>query len=197
MLLKRGSGEQSKQAQTSGTMRRSSCSSLVKFAAAVRQLVQQRFPVGRHPSCGSRNGLTSWMRMRRKQLRTLDLSPRLVVVEPVLARLKAGDDRMSRLCRMFGCVLARGTVAATDVPTLGTAAEVKPPTIRGRQTFHAPIATWFRSGINSAEIFLHCDFSSDIACQQRVPGASTTFPMTPKLDEQALIYIRRNQPAPN
>jgi hypothetical protein len=31
---------------------------------------------------------------------------------------------------MLGCMLARGTVAATDVPTLRTPAEMKPPTIQ-------------------------------------------------------------------
>jgi hypothetical protein len=31
---------------------------------------------------------------------------------------------------MLGCMLARRTVAATDVPTLPTPAEVKPPTSR-------------------------------------------------------------------
>ncbi len=157
-------------------MRRCSCLSHVKFAVAERQLVQQRFPVGRHPSCRAGNGLASWMRVRRKQLRTLDLSPRLVVIKPVLTGLKTGDDRMPCLCRMPGCVLARRAVAAADVPTLRTAAEVKPPTVRGRQAFHAPIATWLRSGINSAVIFLHCDFSSDVASPAKSSSRWRDFP---------------------
>jgi hypothetical protein len=70
------------------------------------------------------------MRMRRKQLHTLDHPLLLVIVEPILTRLEAGDDRMPCRCRMLGCMLARRTVAATDVPTLRTPAEVKPPTFR-------------------------------------------------------------------
>ena len=152
------------------SMRRRSCLSHVEFAVAAGQLVQQRFPVGWHFPCGAGNGLASWMRVRRKQLRALDFSPRLVVVEPVLTGLEAGNDRMPRLCRMPGCVLARRAVAATDVSTLRTTAEVKPPTIRGRQTFHAPIATWFRSGVDPAEICLHCDLPSEVACPAKSTG---------------------------
>jgi hypothetical protein len=120
-----------------------------------RQLVQERFPVGWHPSCRSRRRLIFRMRVRRKQLHTLDHPLLLVIEEPLLTRFEAGNDRMPCRCRMPGCMLARGTVAASDVPTLRAPAEVKPPTFRGRQTFHTPIATRFRSGVDSALIFLH------------------------------------------
>jgi hypothetical protein len=43
----------------------------------------------------------SWMRMRRKQLHTLDHPLLLVIVEPILTWLKAGYDRMSCRCRML------------------------------------------------------------------------------------------------
>ena len=121
------------------------------------QLVQERFPVGWHPSCWSRRGLISWMRMRREQLDSLDRDHALllVIVEPVLTRLEAGNDRMPCRCRMLRCMLTRRTVAASDVPTLRTPAEMKPPTSRRSQAFHAPVATWFRSGVDSAPIFFH------------------------------------------
>jgi len=64
-------------------------------------LVQERFPVGWHPSCGSRCGLISGMRVRWKQFHTFDHPLLLVVVEPVLARFKAGNDRMPCCRRMF------------------------------------------------------------------------------------------------
>ena len=67
------------------------------------------------------------MRMRRKQLHTLDHRLLLVIVEPILTRLEAGNDRMSCRRRMLGRMLARRTVAATDVPTLRTPTEMKPP----------------------------------------------------------------------
>jgi hypothetical protein len=93
-------------------------------------LVQERFPVGRHSSCGSGYGLTFGMRVRRKQLNTFNHFPLLVIEEPVLTRLKAGYDRMPGRCRVLRCMLTRGTVAASDVPTLCTPTEMKPPTFR-------------------------------------------------------------------
>src|SRR6478736_1705494 len=100
------------------------------------------------------------MRMRREQLRSLDHPLLLVILlfvieEPVLTGLEAGNDRMPSRCRMLGYVLARRTVTATDVPTLRTPAEMKPPTFRGRQTFHTPIATRFRSRVNSTQTLFH------------------------------------------
>ena len=89
------------------------------------------------------------MRMRRKQLFALDHPLLLVVVEPILARLEAGDDRVPGCRRMLGRMLAGRTVAASDVPTLRTPAEMKPPAIRRRQAFHTSIAAWFRSEIKS------------------------------------------------
>src|SRR5580692_12274332 len=119
------------------------------------QLVQERFPVGWHPSCWSGSGLIGWMRMRRKQFHTFDHPPLLVIEEPILTRLKAGYDRMPCRRRMLGCMLIRRTVTASDVPTLRTPTQMKPPTCRRRQAFHAPVAAWFRSEINPAVTFLH------------------------------------------
>src|ERR1700679_3518777 len=99
------------------------------------------------------------MRMWRKQFHTLDHPLLLVIEEPVLPLLKTGDDRMPCRRRMLGCMLTRRTVTASDVPTLRTPAEMIPPTFRGRQAFPTSVAAWFRSGIQSAVIFLHCDFS--------------------------------------
>src|SRR6202044_3309977 len=94
------------------------------------QLVQERFPVGWHPSCESRCGLTFGMRVRRKQFHTFDHPLLLVIEEPVLTRLKARYDRMPCRRRMLRCMLTRGTVTASDVPTLRTPTEMKPPAIR-------------------------------------------------------------------
>ncbi len=70
------------------------------------------------------------MRMWRKQLHTLDHPPLLVIVEPILTWLEAGNDRMPGFRRMLGRMLVRRTVAATDVPTLRTPTEMKPPAFR-------------------------------------------------------------------
>jgi hypothetical protein len=46
------------------------------------------------------------------------------------------------------------------VPALRAPAEMKPPTFRRRQAFHAPIAARLRSVVDSALISLHFDLSS-------------------------------------
>ena len=101
-----------------------------RIEPTIAKLIQERFPVGRHPSCRSRSGLIFWMRMWRKQLRTLDHVLLLVIEEPVLTGLEAGYDRVPRLSSMLRCVLARRTVTASDMPTLRTPAEMKPPAFR-------------------------------------------------------------------
>jgi len=114
--------------------------------------------------------------MRREQLRPLDHPLRLVIEEPILTGLEAGNDRMPRRCRMLGCMLARRTVTATDVPTLRTPAEMKPPTFRGRQTFHTSIATRFRSRVNSARTLFHFRFSFRVLCSQIISSHQQDFP---------------------
>ena len=70
------------------------------------------------------------MRARRKQFRTFDHFLLLVIEEPIFARLEAGDDRMPRRCGVFGCMLVRRAVTASDVPTLRAPTEMKPPAVR-------------------------------------------------------------------
>ena len=136
-------------------------------------LVQQQFPIGWNSPCGSRYGLIFGMRMWRKQLRALDHPLFLVIVEPILTRLEAGNDRMPSRCCMLGCMLARRTVAATDVPTLHTPAEMKPPICRRRQAFQTSDATWLGSGVDSPPHFFHFQFSFRVLASklgfERVP----------------------------
>ena len=107
------------------------------------------------------------MRVRRRQLRAFDHPLRFIIEEPILTRFEAGNDRMPCRRRMLGRMLARRTVAASDVPALRTPAEVKPPTFRGRQAFHTAIATRLRSGVDSAPIFFHFRFSLRALCPQK------------------------------
>jgi hypothetical protein len=81
------------------------------------------------------------MRMRRKQLHAPDHRPLVVIVEPILTWLEAGNDRMPGRSCVPGCMLARRAIAASDVPTLRTPTEMKPPTFRRRQTFDTSIAS--------------------------------------------------------
>ena len=105
------------------------------------------------------------MRMGWEQLRTFDhrlllVILLLVVEEPILTGLEAGNDGMSSRCRMLGCMLARRTVTATDVPTLRTSAKMKPP-IAGGQTLHASGAAWRNVGVNACNLFLHVSLPGD------------------------------------
>src|SRR5664279_1578421 len=123
------------------------------------------------------------MRMWRKQLHRLDHPPLLVIVEPVLTRFEAGDDRMPCCRRMLGRMLARRTIAATDMPTLRTPTEMKPPAFRRRQTFDTPIATRPRSGVDSAQTFFHLRFPFRALCSQnRVtrPAVSSRYRLLPR-----------------
>ena len=96
----------------------------IRWSPYYGQLVQERFPIGRHPSRGSRCGLTFGMRVRRKQRHTRDHPLLLVIVEPVLTRFEAGNDRMLCRRRMLGCMLTRRAITASDVPTLRTPTEM-------------------------------------------------------------------------
>src|SRR5579871_5909405 len=100
------------------------------------------------------------MRTWRKQLHTPDHRPLLVIVEPILTRLEAGNDRMPCCRRMLGRMLARRTVTATDVSTLHAATEMKPPAFGRRQAFDTPIAARLRNGIDSALLFFDSQFPS-------------------------------------
>ncbi len=81
--------------------------------------------------------------MRRKQLHALDHRGLVVIVEPILTWLEAGNDRMPGCSCVPGGMLARRAIAASDVPTLRTPTKVKPPTFRRRQTFDTPITSRF------------------------------------------------------
>src|SRR5579864_1740140 len=58
------------------------------------QLVQQRFRISWDFPCWSGCWLIQGMRMRGKQLNALDHRALIVIVEPILAWLEAGNDRM-------------------------------------------------------------------------------------------------------
>ena len=64
-------------------------------------------------------------------------------------------------------MLIRRAVTASDVPTLCTPAEMKPPTSRRREAFYTSVACWFRSGINSARSLFHLRFSLRRSSQQQ------------------------------
>src|SRR5580658_7210976 len=75
-------------------------------------------------------------------------------------------------------MLARRTVTASDVPTLRTPTEMKPPTFRRRQAFYTSVATWLRSGIDSSESLFHFPFSFRVLSSQNNSSNEQDLPDT-------------------
>lgn len=115
-------------------------SSLPETAGLVDKLVEQRFPVGRNPPRGSRDGLMFGMCMWRKQLRARDHSLLFIIEKPIFSRLKAGDNRMARFPRMLRGMLTRRAVTTADVSAFSASAKMKPPPVRRCQALYAPVA---------------------------------------------------------
>ena len=88
------------------------------------------------------------MSVRRGQFYSLNHLRRLIVPEPVLAWLKAGDDGVASLSSMSGAVLAGRTVTTTDVSAFRAAAQMQPPTVRCK-ALHTAGSTWLRLRIDS------------------------------------------------
>src|SRR2546427_8681069 len=74
--------------------------------------------------------------LRWRQLRTVEVLTGRVVVEPVLVRLEAPDNRVPLGRGVVAGMLRRRGVAAADVAAMGAAAEVEPPAL-GRKALHA------------------------------------------------------------
>jgi len=119
--------------------------------------------------------------MRRKQLHTFDHPLRLVIerTNPHLGS-KLAMIGCPVACRMLGMHAGLGrTVTASDVPTLRTPAEMKPPTFSAMQTFHDPSPLGFEAGLIPPMIFLHFDFSfPTLLVEQRVQATSRICPAT-------------------
>ena len=73
-------------------------------------------------------------------------------------------------------MLIRRTVTASDVPTLRTPTEMKPPTSRRRQAFYTSVATWFRNGVDSARRLFHLRFSLVAFVRNRMSSQQQDLP---------------------
>ena len=98
-----------------------------------------------------------WMRVRRKQLHTLDHRLRLVIEEPVLTGFKAGNNRMSCCRRMLGCMWLGELSQHPTCPILHTGGD-EATNHSVTQAFHTPIATRIRSRVNCRATFFIFDF---------------------------------------
>jgi len=98
--------------------------------------MQLSLPSHGHLAGRSRHRLIERVVVRRSQRGPLEELLRLVVPEPVLARLVALDDRVSASSGVATCMLRWGRVATADVAAVRAAAQVEPPAA-GREAFDA------------------------------------------------------------
>ena len=79
-------------------------------------------PIGRDAPFGARRWLVNRVVRGRREMRAGDEVFGAVVVKPIFARLKAGNNRMVRVAGMRRCVLRRGIIATSNMTALGAAA---------------------------------------------------------------------------
>jgi hypothetical protein len=135
--------------------------------------VQEAFPLWGYPAGGSRYGLFCRMRGRAVELRALKSFSRSVIVEPVLARFEAADNRVPCGGVVLRCMLAWRSIAAADVTALGASAEMQPPSVRC-QAFDAACTAWFRVQIDSCSFTFHArSFLSAVDSANQQPIRTT------------------------
>ena len=86
-----------------------------------------RLPIARHAPAGARYWLIQRVMCRRGERSARNILLASVVVEPILARLKARNDGVVSPPRVGRGVLARRVVTASDVAALGAPSQMEPP----------------------------------------------------------------------
>jgi len=116
--------------------------------------VKQCLPVCRHRPCRSGRGLIQRVAVRGVKFRPLEGFFRAVVVKPVLARLEARNDRVTRGGEVFRRMLIWRTITAADVTTLGASAKMEPPRAR-RRAFDAACSAWLYRRVDTLSLGFH------------------------------------------
>ena len=104
--------------------------------------VQAALPVRWHASHRSRRRLIHRVVVWRGEDRAVDSLLRLVVPEPVLARLVALGDRVADLRGVATGMLRRRGITAAHMPASRTATQVEPPALGGKALDAAGTARW-------------------------------------------------------
>jgi hypothetical protein len=162
--------------------------------------MQQGSPVPRNFALRPGRRLIGWMGIRRRKRKGRRLDHRIlpIVVKPIFARLKAGDDRMPALVCVLRGMLARRGVAATDMPALGTSPQVQPPRPVS-QALSASISARRRIGIDPRIFPFHSShsfpgivpFSSPRCADAKAHGSAVGLPPTQKPRKTLMEYRRR------
>jgi len=116
--------------------------------------MQLRFPISWHFTGRARGRLIFRMPTRRSKLFPTDHFLGLVVIKPGLPWLETRCDGMPGHMKVFGCVLAGGTVAAAHMAALCAASQVEPPTTTCK-AFSAAVTARWNHGIDSLSIGFH------------------------------------------
>jgi len=111
-------------------------------------LVEVALPVARYVAGGTWRRLVQRMVLRWRQWWAFHAFVGCVVVEPLLARLEAADDRVAAGSGVSACVLARRRVTTADVAAASAAAQVEPPSAAG-EAFDATVAARRYGRVNS------------------------------------------------
>src|SRR5437016_5029852 len=131
--------------------------------------MQALLPILWHPAGRSRHRLVQGVAVRWSKLGTLHGLLYSKAPVPVLAWFEALDDGMPGLRGVSAGVLRRRRVAASDMPALRAAPQVKPPTAL-RQTLNAAGSTGRNQGIDFA-VLAHLDLLGHDSCR----GSSARF----------------------
>jgi hypothetical protein len=111
--------------------------SCLRCASGGLPSVELALPIARHAIGRAGRRLAERVMVGGSQLGTLTVLVLVVVVEPVLTRLEAVDDRVMLRPRMLGGVLRGGLVAAADVAAMHASAQVEPPAVFGGEALDA------------------------------------------------------------
>jgi len=113
--------------------------------------MQQRSPIARHTTLGAWDRLIERMSAGWYQFCARNHGVFFVVVEPLLTRFEAGNDRMAAHFGMPRGVLPRRAIATADVTALRAAPQVQPPP-GCCQAFHAAVSARLRRRVDAASV---------------------------------------------
>jgi hypothetical protein len=113
--------------------------------------VKQRLPVWRHSFGRPRYRLIQRVGVRRVQRRAVEILLRTIIVEPALAPLEAGDDRVTRCGVVFAGMLIGRVITAADMAALCAAAKMQPPRALGH-AFETACAAWLHCRVDTVAL---------------------------------------------
>src|SRR5579871_1524988 len=135
--------------------------------------VQARLPIIRHLPSRARHRLILRVPPWFGESLATDHFVGPIVIKPRFSRFETSQDRVLGRMKVLGRMLAWRSVAAADMPTLGTTPQVKPPTTRCK-TLHAALAARWHEPIHSFTLGFH-NFLLSVSCRGSGSVATSWF----------------------